>query len=62
VILAVPLRFVCAWCQRVRTAQGKWVRAESLEMRPAEASHGICPECLEQETRAAAEAPLLAHR
>jgi hypothetical protein len=51
-IVALPLRFVCAWCQRVRTSQGRWERVDASEARPAEASHGICPDCLEQETRA----------
>jgi hypothetical protein len=52
VIVALPLRFVCAWCQRVRTSQGRWERVDPTEPRPNEASHGICPDCLEQETRA----------
>jgi hypothetical protein len=38
---------VCAWCHRVRTADGSW---ESLEAHLAEKhgaviTHGICPEC-----------------
>jgi hypothetical protein len=53
VIVAVPLRFVCAWCQRVRTRQGRWERVELSELRSTDTSHGICPDCLEQETRTA---------
>ncbi len=51
-IVALPLRFVCAWCQRVRTSQGRWERIDPSEARQTEASHGICPDCLEAETRA----------
>lgn len=53
-IVALPLRFVCAWCQRVRTSQGRWERVDPAEPRQSDASHGICPDCLEQETRAVA--------
>lgn len=53
-IVALPLRVVCAWCQRVRTSQGRWERVDPSETRPVDASHGICPDCLEQETRTAA--------
>jgi hypothetical protein len=56
---ALPLRCVCAWCQRVRTSQGRWERVDPSEARRFEASHGICPECLEQETRAVAAQSLL---
>lgn len=52
-IVALPLRFVCAWCQRVRTSLGRWERIDPAESRPADASHGICPDCLERETRVA---------
>ncbi len=58
-IVALPLRFVCAWCQRVRTSQGRWERVDPREARPTDASHGICPDCLEQETRAVAAQSLL---
>jgi hypothetical protein len=51
-IVALPLRFVCAWCQRVRTSQGRWERVDPSEARNSEASHGICPDCLDAETRA----------
>jgi hypothetical protein len=53
-IVALPLRFVCAWCQRVRTGQGRWERVDPADPRQASASHGICPDCLERETRVAA--------
>lgn len=54
------LGFVCAWCQRVRLAGGEW-RPADLEPAPRGSTHGICPECLAQETRSAlgdAAAPL----
>lgn len=51
---AVPLPFVCAWCDRVRTSAGGWEEADVSFPDPAAATHGICPECLAEETRAAA--------
>ena len=30
-----------------------WERIDPAESRPADASHGICPDCLERETRVA---------
>ena len=50
---AVPLPIVCAWCERVRTSVGRWEGAGIAVQEPAEATHGICPECLAEETRAA---------
>jgi hypothetical protein len=59
VIVSLPLRFVCAWCQRVRTSQGRWERVDPSEIRPTDVSHGICPDCLAQEKRTvAAELPV----
>ena len=58
-IAALPLRFVCAWCQRVKNGQGRWERVDAREIRPLDASHGICPDCLERETRAVAAQSLL---
>ena len=57
---AVSLPIVCAWCERVRTSAGRWEDAGSRRSgsRP-EATHGICPECLAEETRAATLAPAL---
>ena len=51
---AVPLPIVCAWCERVRTGAGRWEDADVADRETAEATHGICPECLAEETRAAA--------
>jgi hypothetical protein len=48
-----PVGFVCAWCERVRTADGKWRKAWDDEPDYPRATHGICPECLARETRAA---------
>ena len=31
----------CAWCKKVKTLAGIWVRAEYI----SQASHGICPNC-----------------
>ena len=50
----VPLPIVCAWCERVRTSAGRWEDADTSDREAAEATHGICPECLAEETRAAA--------
>jgi hypothetical protein len=55
-----PVGFVCAWCHRVRTSRGEWRLATPDEPDYPHATHGICPECLVRETRAAltAGAPL----
>ena len=50
-VVALPI--VCAWCERVRTGAGCWEEADLTDREPAEATHGICPECLAEETRAA---------
>jgi hypothetical protein len=47
------LPFVCAWCERVRTSAGRWEEIEVSPADPPAATHGICPECLAEETRAA---------
>jgi hypothetical protein len=49
--------FVCAWCHRVRTSLGEWRLALPDEMEYPEATHGICPDCLARETRAALVTP-----
>jgi len=49
---AASLPFVCAWCDRVRTTSGCWESVDE-EVQPLEATHGICPDCLAAETRAA---------
>ncbi len=53
------LPIVCAWCERVRTATGRWEDPSRNERNPGEATHGICPDCLAEETRAATLAPSL---
>jgi len=52
-VSAEPLPIVCAWCERIRTGTGRWDDAGSVDRGPAEATHGICPECLTEQTRAA---------
>ena len=52
----VALPIVCAWCERVRTSAGRWEETDIAHREAGEATHGICPECLAQETRAAAVA------
>jgi hypothetical protein len=47
------LPIVCAWCERVRTSAGRWEEPEATEGDDAEATHGICPDCLAAEQRAA---------
>lgn len=47
------LPIVCAWCERVRTSAGRWEEPEATEGDAAEATHGICPDCLAAEQRAA---------
>ena len=55
----VHLPIVCAWCERVRTSAGRWEEAGIADRQPAEATHGICPECFAEETRAATQALVL---
>ncbi len=50
------LPIVCAWCERVRASSGRWEKADPGERDSGVATHGICPDCLAQETRAAAVA------
>ena len=50
---AEPLPFVCAWCARVRSDAGRWEAREEAELTTVEATHGICPECLAEQKRAA---------
>jgi hypothetical protein len=46
---AGPLQTVCAWCNRIQSAEGLWSRAKNSRHAGAEVklSHGICPECAE---------------
>lgn len=39
----------CAWCGRVRKADGEWGDAEPAGLLHDTKSHGICPECLASE-------------
>lgn len=41
---------ICAWCNKIRSAEGDWSDfATYLRVhRPADVSHGICPECTRQ--------------
>lgn len=48
-----PLPIVCAWCERVRTSPGRWEPSEIVDRDSAQATHGICPDCLLEEQRAA---------
>ena len=47
------LPIVCAWCDRVRTGAGRWEDSGLAHLELAAATHGICSECLAEETRAA---------
>jgi hypothetical protein len=50
-----PLWLRCAWCGRYEDA-GSWVVFGAADRPPADrTSHGICPECLEQQHLAAEE-------
>jgi hypothetical protein len=49
---SVALPIVCAWCERVRTSAGSW-EEPSAPPRAEQATHGICPECLVAQKRAA---------
>jgi integral membrane sensor domain MASE1 len=42
---------ICAWCSKIRTTAGDWQDIENYlrVCTQAEFSHGICPECLEQQ-------------
>jgi hypothetical protein len=53
-VSATLLPIVCAWCGRVRTSPGRWEETDLVERSPTEATHGICPDCLVEEKRAAA--------
>ena len=39
----------CAWCGRVKSADGEWGAAQPSELLHDTKSHGICPECLASE-------------
>lgn len=48
-----PAAVVCAWCERVRGVDGAWREWDEVDPAPANATHGICPRCLAEQTRAA---------
>jgi len=48
---------LCAWCDRVRSPAGEWEERDRKSLDIEEATHGICPDCLAQETRAACSVP-----
>ncbi len=49
----------CAWCGRVRATSGGWEAAEIVDLNSPDVTHGICPECLDLETRSWRASPLL---
>ena len=53
---ATHLPIVCAWCERVRTSAGRWEAPDTADRDAGEATHGICPDCLAAEQRAASVA------
>jgi hypothetical protein len=53
-VSTTTLPIVCAWCERVRTSVGRWEETGNVDRDPAEATHGICPDCLVEAQRAAA--------
>lgn len=56
---AQVLPIVCAWCERVRTSADRWERLEAAGPAASEATHGICPECLDEVQHAASlDAPV----
>jgi sigma-B regulation protein RsbU (phosphoserine phosphatase) len=44
---------VCAWCKRVRSDQNYWQSVEQyvVQITDCKITHGICPTCLERESR-----------
>lgn len=48
---------VCAWCRRVRNDRDYWQSVEEYmaEVTDCRITHGICPACLERETRTPGE-------
>jgi hypothetical protein len=46
--LLSPLAMVCAWCKKVRAADGNWQRVERRhkgDHDEGRTSHGMCPAC-----------------
>ncbi len=48
-----PVSSVCAWCGRARNDDGEWEPIGEQAPGMRQATHGICPDCLDRETRAA---------
>lgn len=48
-----PHPLLCAWCGRVRSSADRWEEGDLADLDATQATHGICPECLAEETRAA---------
>jgi hypothetical protein len=44
---------ICAWCKKIRNDLGYWQQLEGYISDHSEAdfSHGICPECVEQQSK-----------
>jgi sigma-B regulation protein RsbU (phosphoserine phosphatase) len=44
---------ICGWCKKVRNDQNYWQQVEEyfLEQAGTRFTHGVCPECLEEQTR-----------
>jgi hypothetical protein len=55
----VLVAVACAWCQRVRTASGRWEAVETPDLNSPGVTHGICPECLDRETQSVFVPPVL---
>jgi hypothetical protein len=53
-VSARSLPIVCAWCERVRTSGGRWEEGDGQGPAASEATHGICPDCLDAVQHAAA--------
>lgn len=50
---------ICSWCKRIRNDVGFWEQLETYvrTRTDAEFSHGLCPECFEQELAGDGEGP-----
>ena len=46
---------ICAWCKRIRDDKGYWSQVEAYvhQHTGADFTHGICPDCLEKQRKAA---------
>jgi 5-methylcytosine-specific restriction endonuclease McrA len=56
------LPFVCAWCERVRRPDHRWENASTADLQCPRVTHGICPDCLAEQTRAAAVTAAMEYR